>query len=310
MEYKDYYKILGVDKNASKEEIKRQYRKLARKYHPDINPNDKQSERKFAEINEAHEVLTDDAKRKKYDTLGSNWQQYQDPRQSGGFDWSRYARSGNGTTYTYFEGDWDDLFGGAGFSDFFKSFFGDDVVRQKRKKQRHTFRGQDLAAEMEISLQEAYSGCTKIINVNGRNLRIRLEPGIKNGQKIRLKGKGAPGANGGENGDLYITIKIPFHPDYKRDGDDLFTEVPVDMYTALLGGSLNVKTISGTFKLSIPSGTQNGTTFRLKGRGFPVFGKKNSCGDLFIKIDLKIPKNLSPEEREMLKKMAARKNTS
>lgn len=314
MEYKDYYKILGVDKSASKDEIKKAYRKLARKYHPDVNPNDKETAQKFAEISEAHEVLSDDENRKKYDELGADWQRYQNTEGPQDFDWSKYAGGGTspggGHTYYYSGtgGDWQDIFEDDGdpFSDFFKNIFGGGSQRSRGfGGGGFAFKGQDLTAELTISLNEAYSGCTRIITVDGKKMRITLESGTKDGQTIKLKGKGRAGSQGGPAGDLYITVKVAMHPDYRRQGDDLFTDVPVDVYTAMLGGDLEVHALSGTFKLKIPPETQSGTTFRLKGRGFPKSGEKDHFGDLYVRVVLRVPTNLSDTEKKMVKELAA-----
>ncbi len=317
MEYKDYYKILGVDTNASKDEIKKAYRKLARKYHPDVNPNDKETAQKFAEISEAHEVLSDDENRKKYDELGADWQRYQNTEGPQDFDWSKYADGGasrgGGRTYYYSGtgGEWQDIFGDEGdpFSDFFKNIFGGGSQRSRGfGGGEFAFRGHDLTAELTISLNEAYSGCTRIINVDGKKMRITLEPGTKDGQTIKLKGKGGAGSQGGPAGDLYITVKVAIHPDYRRQGDDLFTDVPVDVYTAMLGGDLEVHALSGTFKLKIPPETQSGTTFRLKGRGFPKSGRPDQFGDLYVRVVLRVPTNLSDTEKKMIQELAELRN--
>ena len=311
MDYKDYYKILGVDKNGTKEEIKKQYRKLARKYHPDVNPTDKDAAHRFAEINEANEVLTDDDKRKKYDTLGSDWQRYQSTGHAGDFDWSKYAYAGGGDSRgrTFSEGDLNEMFGGmGGFSDFFRSIFGQGSQTSGGQRATFAFKGQDIHAELAIPLEEAYSGSIKVININNKNLRITLNPGIRDGQTIRLNGKGQPGINGGGNGDLYITFLVQLHPDYKRISDDLHMGIPVSIYTALLGGSLSVKTLSGKFKLNLPPETKNGTVFRLKGRGFPVYGNKRSHGDLYVKVNLRLPERLTSKEKELVKELASLRN--
>ncbi len=313
MNYKDYYKILGVDKNATNEEIKKQYRKLARKYHPDVNLTDKDAAHRFAEINEAHEVLRDDDKRKKYDTLGSDWQKYQSTGHAEDFDWSKYAYAGGGDSggRTFSEGDLNEMFGGmGGFSDFFRNIFGQGAQKPGGQRPTFAYKGQDLHAELAIPLEEAYSGSVKVININSKNLRITLNPGIRDGQTIRLKGKGQPGINGGENGDLYITFLVQLHPDYKRISNDLHMEIPVSIYTAILGGSLNVKTLSGKFKLNIPTETKNGTVFRLKGRGFPVYGKKRSHGDLYVKVNLKLPERLTSKEKELVRELASLRNAT
>ncbi|MEX2444000.1 MAG: J domain-containing protein [Alkalispirochaeta sp.] len=322
MEYKDYYKTLGVHKSASKDEIKKAYRKLARTCHPDVNPNDKESALKFAEIGEAHEVLSDDENRKKYDELGADWRQYQSTGGPQGFDWSKYAAGGasrgNGQAHHYSGtgGDWQDMFGGddAMFSDFFKNMFGrghDGSPRGERQGPRgfsgagFAFKGQDLSADITISLDEAYSGCTRIIGVDGKKMRINLDPGIKDGQTIKLTGKGGVGSQGAPAGDVYLTVKVAIHPEYRRQGSDLFTDVPVDLYTAILGGDLDVHALSGTFKLKIPPETQSGTTFRLKKRGFPTYEKKDRFGDLYVRVVIRVPTNLSNEEKELVKRLAA-----
>ncbi|MBN2534142.1 MAG: J domain-containing protein [Spirochaetales bacterium] len=304
MEFKDYYKILGIDKSATKEEIKRQYRRLARKYHPDVNPGDKSASAKFADINEAHEVLTDDEKRKKYDALGPDWQQYADFGPNKSRNQGQYSNR-NGAQYSFYEGDFDDIFGGGGgFSDFFKAIFGDTFSGFEQRESTYTKKGQDYRAELEITLEEAYTKCVRVINVNGQNLRITLDPGIKDGQTIKLKGKGGPGYKGGKNGDLYITIRIPLHPFYKRVGNDLFIGIPVSIYKALLGGNEEIDVLSGRFKIKIPPETETGTTFRLKGKGFPVYNNPGKTGDLYVTISLQIPKNLTDKEKKMIKELA------
>ncbi len=326
MDYKDYYKILGVDKNASKDEIKKAYRKLARKYHPDTNPNDSEAAKKFSEINEAHEVLSDDEKRKKYDQLGSDWQRYQQSGGTGGFDWSKYSTASPGASpgggWTYYSGDFEDIFGegAGGFSDFFKTIFGgfgggftEDLggFGGSGFGGRSSIKGQDLSAEISISMEEAFRGCTRIIELNGKKMRINLDPGIRDGQTIRLKGKGGAGGKAGAAGDLYITIRVSEHPDYRREGDDLYKDVPVDVYTAMLGGEQEIETISGKYKLKIPPGTDSGTSFRLKGRGFPKYGEQGAKGDLYVKAVIHVPKNLNSEEKELVRKLASmRKNTA
>ena len=321
MEYRDYYKILGVDKNAGKDEIKKAYRKLARKFHPDTNPNDKEAAKKFSEINEAHEVLSDDEKRKKYDQLGADWQRYQQSGGSEGFDWSKYSTAGPGASpgggWTYYTGDFEDIFGegAGGFSDFFKNIFGgfgggfaEDLGGFGSGA---SIKGQDLSAEISISMEEAFRGCTRIIELAGKKMRINLDQGIRDGQTIRLKGKGGAGGQGGPAGDLYITIRVSDHPDYRREGDDLYKDVPVEVYTAMLGGEQEIDTISGKYKLKIPPGTDSGTTFRLKGRGFPKYGDKGAKGDLYVKAVIHVPKNLNSEEKELVCKLASmRKNTA
>jgi curved DNA-binding protein len=334
MEYKDYYKILGVSKDASKDEIKKQYRKLARQYHPDTNSGDTTAAQKFSEINEAHEVLSDPEKRKKYDALGSDWQRYQSTGSESDFDWSKYTggfgggrQSGGNRTYRYTSGDWGDVFGDeGGFSDFFKNIFGGfgsgfestfdfggggaegtagsrgaDPFGYAAGGGQSTPQGRDLAAELNVSIEDAYSGCTRVIGLDGRNFRINLKPGFRDGQTIRLKGKGSPGPQGGKPGDLYITLRIEPHPHYRREGDDLHMDVEVSLFTALLGGELDVKSLGGTFKLKIPPETKNNTVFRLKGRGFPVYEGGGKRGDLLVKAEIEIPENLNQKEKELVK---------
>lgn len=317
MQYKDYYSILGVDKNASKKEIKKAYRKLAAKYHPDKNPGDKKAEEKFKEINEANEVLSDPEKRKKYDTLGANWEAYQ----QGGFDWSQYAGQGGGSggrTY-YFEGDPSEFFGrggGSGFSDFFDMFFGAqggtaeaDPFGQfrsggsRRRTRGSGMRGQDVQAELPITLLEAYQGTVRTFELAGEKLRITIKPGAYQDQQLRIRGKGSPGRNGGERGDLYIILKIIPDRRFQRESDDLIYHAEVDLYTAVLGGKIQVPTLSGNVRMTIPSGTSSGNTLRLKGKGMPRYGKNQQHGDLLIKVKVELPQNLSAEERKLFEKL-------
>jgi curved DNA-binding protein len=301
MDYKDYYKILGVSKNATQDEIKKAYRKLAKQYHPDKNQGNKEAEEKFKEISEAYEVLGNEENRKKYDELGANWKNFQQGGpQGGGFDWSQFYQGGGGGTHYTYEGDPEM------FSDFFNSFFGGGFTGASsgggRSRRSRAFKGQDYEAEMEINLEEAYHGTTRIINVNGKKLRIKLKPGMYDGQKIKLKGKGAPGINGGENGDLYITIHVQKHPQFERKGDDLYTDLPIDVYTAVLGGKVTVHTLGGDVNLTIPKGTSGGKTLRLKGKGMPHYNRTGH-GDLYVKTKIIVPTDLTPEEEELFKKL-------
>lgn len=309
MEFKDYYKILGVDKSATKEEISKAFRKLALKYHPDKNPNDKAAEEKFKEITEAHEVLSDPEKRKKYDQLGANWRQYQ--TSGGGFEdfFSQFGgrRSGGGTTFEY-SGDFGDIFGGtSGFSDFFESLFGQrggggsEFFRGQRTAQR----GQDFEAVLYISLEEAYNGTTKEVLINGKKLRIRINPGTKDGDKLRLKEQGGASRTGHVSGDLYLTIKITKHPFYEIDGDDLYYDLVIDLYTAVLGGKKKVKLISGkTINLVIPKGTDSGSLFRIGKFGLKKSGFGEERGDLFVRIKVETPKDLSKKEISLFQELA------
>jgi curved DNA-binding protein len=312
MEYKDYYKILGVDKSASKEEIKKAYRKLARELHPDINPNNKEANARFAEVNEANEVLSDDEKRRKYDALGADWQKYQASGRPGDFDWSRYGTGEEGGGF--FEGGLGDLFGEGVFSDFFQTLFGMGGGHRQEGGSRRTGgrsrartaarRGADFRAELPLELEEAYSGCVKTIEVNGRNLRLTLEPGLRDNQTIKLKGRGVPGADGGENGDLYLTLRVAPHPTYQREGDDLFRDVPISFYRAVLGGEQTVKLLSGSIKIKIKPETKNGTVLRVPGKGFPVYGKRGTFGDLYLKLVVETPQGLSGREKDLVKELA------
>ena len=302
MEYKDYYKILGVEKTASKDELRNQYRKLARKYHPDVNTTDKNATMKFAEISEAYEVLSDDEKRKKYDELGSDWERYQAEGQGDQFDWAKYANQGTGQARSE-ERNWEEFFGGgANASDFFRNIFG----RGFRDTSNGSFarKGQDLHADLSISIEEAFSGGVEILTVGEQKIRLTLKPGIWDHQTIKIGGKGLPGVSGGPNGDLFITFLLQPHQFYRLDGTNLHMDIPVSIYAALLGASQEVKTISGTYKIKIPPETQNGTVFKLKGRGFPVYGEPGKHGDLFLRTVLKLPEKLDSRETALIRELA------
>lgn len=306
MDVKDYYKILGVDKNATADQIKKAYRKLAVKYHPDKNPDNKAAEDKFKEINEAYEVLSDSEKRKKYDQFGENYKYYE---QHGGrpedFDWSQFGGGGGGHTYTY-QGNMDDMFGGGSgqFSDFFEQLFGSRFSGGGRRQQQRTSRGRDVQATMEVSLADAYNGATRQVEVNGSRLNIKLKPGLYEGQVIRLKGKGSPGRQGGENGDLLITIQLAPHPGYELKGQDLYADVAIPLYTAVLGGKITVPTPGTALSMNIPAGTDSGKVFRLKGKGMPAYDNKGNAGDLYIKAVVHIPTNLSQKEKELFQQLS------
>jgi curved DNA-binding protein len=294
MEYKDYYKILGIAKTASAEEIKKAYRTLAVKYHPDKNPDDKTSGAKFKEINEANSVLGDPEKRKKYDELGENWDSYQQPGQ--GFT-SQKNNTGSG-------GQFDE----SDFSDFFENIFGSRFTGGGQRQQAAR-KGQDYNAEMQLSLEEAYLGTTRQLELDKQKLQIKIKPGIKEGQTLRLKGKGGKGVNGGPDGDLYIIAHVSEHPKYKRKGDDLYYDIDVDLYTALLGGQTQIKTLRSSIKMTISKETENGKVLRLKGMGMPKYDKENESGDLYAKVNILIPKNLSTKEIELFKQLATLKDT-
>lgn len=307
MDFKDYYKILGITKASSAGDIKKAYRKLAVKYHPDKNPNNKSAEEKFKELNEAYEVLGDVEKKKKYDELGENWKYYQQTGQTGrqeqDFDWSqRTSKSGNGRRSR-------EQFYGDDFSDFFSSVFGDSFAGRKQSKQRK-HKGKDYTAEMQISLEEAYSGTTRQLEMDGRKLQLNIKPGVKDKQVLRLKGKGGKGMHGGEEGDIYITIHVPEHPHFRRKDNDLFCDVPVDLYTAILGGQALIGTLRNPMKITISKETDNGKILRLKGMGMPIYGRENEFGDLYAKVIIRLPKNLSAEENALFKKLATLKHAS
>ncbi|MDX5420706.1 MAG: J domain-containing protein [Hymenobacteraceae bacterium] len=306
MEYKDYYKILGVDKTASQADIKKAYRALAKKYHPDKTKGDTAAEDKFKDISEAYEVLGDAEKRKQYDQLGANWRQFQ----QGGFGGGRgqqYGQPGGGFGGTFYEGDFSDMFGGGGgegFSDFFQQFFGGAAGGgYGQRSGRAAAKGQDYEAEMEITLQEAYEGTSRLLNVNNQQLRITTKPGVADGQVLRIKGKGGPAIGGGVSGDLYIKVLVKPDPRFERKGDDLYSDLTINLFTAILGGSAQVNTMSGQLKLTIPEGTQNGKVLRLRGKGMPVYGKPDQHGNLYVKINVKLPVRLSGEERELFEKL-------
>ncbi|MFL5763596.1 MAG: DnaJ C-terminal domain-containing protein [Bacteroidia bacterium] len=303
MDFKDYYKILNVEKNATAEDIKKAYRRLAVKYHPDKNPGNKSAEEKFKEANEAYEVLGDPEKRKKYDELGANWNAYQQSgaqQQDGGFDWSQFTGNQRGS-YTYSNNDED-------FSDFFSGIFGDRFGGRTRGNSAR--RGQDIRAEMELPLEDAYHGTNRVIELDGQKLQMNIKPGVRDQQVLRLKGKGGPGRNGGPPGDLYITIHIPEHTHFQRIENDLHCEVPVELYTAILGGQALIRTLRGPLKINVAQGTANGKILRLKGMGMPVYGKDNEFGDLFVKVNVVLPKDLSERELALFKELSTLKKVS
>ena len=292
MEFIDYYKILGVSKSASEADIKKAYRKLARKYHPDLNPNDKDAEKKFKKINEAQEVLTDPKKRKKYDKYGKDWQHADAFEQANKQKGKRQSQKGHGFQSSEFnESD---------FSDFFESMFGGATGGGYRQTK---FRGQDLHAELHLNLKDVYTAQKQTLTVNGKNIRLSFPAGIENGQVIKISGYGTEGVNGGPNGDLYITFSIENNTKFKRDGSNLYLTVDLDLFTALLGGQILLDTFDGKVKLKVAPETQAGTKIKLKGKGFPVYKKENAFGDLYITYQVKLPTDLSSEEKELLTKL-------
>jgi curved DNA-binding protein len=293
MTFVDYYKILGIDKSATEKDIKSAYRKLARKYHPDLNPNDKDAKRNFQQINEANEVLSDPEKRKKYDQYGNDWQHAEDfekarqrQQQSSNYNEPRYSG-------TQSDGD---------FSDFFESMFGGASNTGRRKQAK--FRGEDYNAELHLDLIDAYKTQKQTLTVNGKNIRITIPAGIENGQTIKISGHGGPGINGGPNGDLYITFSVTNHSKIKRLGNDLYTSVDLDLYTAVLGGEIIIETLSGKVKLKVQAETQNGSKVKLKGKGFPVYKNEGSFGDLFVTYNIKIPTNLTEKQKTLFTELS------
>ncbi len=314
MEYKDYYKILGVDRKASEEEIKRAYRKLVRQHHPDVNPDDPTAEERFKEINEAHEVLSDPEKRRKYERLGADWQRW---RQAGGrpdgFDWGRWTtqQPGGGRVHVHY-GDIGDLFGEASpFSDFFNAIFGGvggmggmGAAPGRTQYQPRSRQGQDYEQEVEITLEEAYRGARRLLSKDGKRLEVKIPPGVRTGSRVRIAGEGAAGIGGGQTGNLYLRVKIAPHPHFERKGHDLHCSVPLDLYTALLGGEVRVPTLDGDVQLKIPPETRNGRTFRLTGRGMPHLRQPEQRGDLYATVQVHLPQGLSQRERELVEELA------
>jgi len=302
MDYKDYYKVLGVAKTASQDEIKKAFRKLAVKYHPDKNSGDKKAEEKFKEVNEANEVLGDPEKRKKYDDLGANWNSYQQGGGDGNFDWGKWSGQGQ---QRQSRGQGGDFFGGPViFSDFFESIFGSKggSGRGPGQTSNRKMNGQDQQAEMALTLEDAYNGATKQIVLNGQKINMNLKPGIYDGMVLRMKGKGSPGRNGGEAGDLHITFNLSKHPIYEVKGNDLHFEESLDLFTALLGGKSEIKIFNKTVKIPIPAGTDSGKIFRLNGLGMPFYNKPEVRGDAYVKMKVVVPKNLTEEEKQLVLK--------
>jgi curved DNA-binding protein len=317
MKYENYYKILGVDRDASEKDIKRAYRRLARQFHPDVNPGDKQAEEKFKKINEAYEVLSDSEKRTKYDRLGASWQQWQrtgqDPSQ---FDWSQWFSGAPGGGHVEWGGDLGDLFGGAGagvFSDFFSAIFGGVGGRTRTRTAEDLFRrttsqrvrrGQNMEASVEITLEEAFHGTTRTLERDGHRIRVKIPPGARSGSKVRVAGKGTTGFGDSPPGDLHLNITVKPHPVFTRDKDNLRCDVVVDVYTAVLGGQVRVPTLDGDVSLRIPAGTDGGKTFRLRGKGMPNPRRPEQHGDLLATIQIKVPKSPSSRERELFEELA------
>jgi curved DNA-binding protein len=298
MAFIDYYNILGIDKSATEADIKKAYRKQARKYHPDVNPDDKQAEHKFKEVNEANEVLSDPEKRKKYDKYGKDWK-HADQFEQAGASGGRQQR-GQGSSGAGFGGE---NYGGADYSDFFESMFGGSGGGFRQGRQSTKFKGQDFNAELQLNIHDAYQTHKQVLTVNGENIRLTIAAGISDGQTIKIKGKGAPGINGGPNGDLYIKFAIINNTKFQREGDNLYSTVELDLYTAMLGGEIVAETFDGKVKLKVAPETQTGTKVRLKGKGFPVYKKEGKYGDLIFTYSIQNPTNLTAEEKKLFEEL-------
>lgn len=293
MEFIDYYKVLEVEKNASADDIKKAYRKLARKYHPDLNPNDTGAKQKFQRINEANEVLSDPEKRKKYDQYGKDWQhreeferaqQSQRQHQSAG-------RQGSYQSQGFDEGD---------FSDFFESMFGGGSTSGFSGGRQVKYKGQDVQAELHLDIRDVYTSKQQTLQLNGKSIRLTIPAGVENGQTIKIKGHGGAGMNGGPNGDLFISFAISNSTKFKREGNNLYTDQEIDLYTALLGGEITADTFDGKVKLKIAPGTQSDTKVKLKGKGFPIYKHEGMFGDLYITYKVKLPSTLSEKEKKLV----------
>jgi curved DNA-binding protein len=314
MEYRDYYKVLGCERNATEKELKTAYRKLAHQYHPDKNPGDKTAEDKFKQLNEAYEVLSDPQKRAKYDQLGSRyaeWERAGGP--GGGFDFSQWAGAGRAGRGTGSAQDLNDLFGEGGFSDFFTSIFGGGMGSATRTagsrgagtgtRTRTTtwaLRGEDMEQPIEISLEEANTGTRRTLQKGDKRLEINIPPGARTGTKVRMAGAGGQGQ---APGDLYLVVTVRPHPLFKREGDDLHADVPVDLYTAVLGGEVRVPTLNGNMMLNVPAGSSTGKTFRLSGRGMPKLRAPSQRGDFYARLAVQVPAELTERERELFNEL-------
>lgn len=296
MNFIDYYKILGIDKKATDKEIKNAYRKQARKYHPDLNPNDKDAKMNFHQINEANEVLSDPVKRKKYDQYGKDWQHAEQFEKAGQQQEQASRQHRSRSSGSQFSGD---------FSDFFESMFGGATNAGRSRQVK--YRGEDYNAEIRLNLLDAYKTHKQTLSVNGKNIRITIPAGIENGQTIKITGHGGQGINGGPNGDLYITFLIAAHPVFKRLGHNLYMKVGIDLYTAVLGGKITLDTMSGKVKLNVKPETQNESKVKLSGKGFPVYKNDGQFGDLYITYDVKIPTDLTEKQKELFTQLAQSK---
>jgi curved DNA-binding protein len=316
MDYKDYYKVLGVPQDADAAAIKKAFRSLARKYHPDANPDDPTAEDRFKEINEAYEVLKDPEKRAKYDQIGQSYQSYQRTGgQPGGFDWSQWTGGQPGSVHVEY--------GGSGFSDFFDAIFAsmsgmggqrsanfgfDDLFGGRRggqQVQHQQLKGQDLTADVDISLEEAYYGTTRMLAKDGRQLQVKIPRGARTGTRVRISGEGAPGVSGGEVGDLYLKVRVRDDARFSRDNDDLTIEVKIDLYTAVLGGEVDIPTMEGKVTLKINPGNQPGQLVRVRGKGMPHLRDPDDYGDLYVRVGVELPTDLTDEEHRLFNELAA-----
>ncbi|HEY65187.1 MAG TPA: J domain-containing protein [Caldilineae bacterium] len=318
MEFKDYYKILGVDRNATEKEIRQAYRRLARKYHPDVNPGDKEAEERFKEINEAYEVLSDPEKRRKYDQFGAQWRQFE---RMGGrpedFDWSQWMTGPGGQrvyTRTVSPEELNEILGGlGGFSDFFQMLFGGMGGRRtvdfsdlfggwEQEVQERVQPSRDIEQPIQITLEEAFRGTTRVIQrEDGTRLEVKIPRGVRTGSRVRVAGAG--GGRGRRRGDLYLRVEVLPHPTFQRDGDDLKVDVPVDLYTAILGGEVQVPTLERPVMLKIPPETPNGKVFRLRGLGMPNLRNPDQRGDLYARVNVQLPRNLTEREKELFRQL-------
>ena len=312
MEYKDYYGVLGVPKTGSEKDIKNAYRKLARKHHPDMNPGDASAEEKFKELNEAYEVLSDPEKRKLYDQFGSEYKTFQQGGGQADDFWQQWAGGQPGQNRRATARDVEDLFGqDSPFSDFFQQLFGGggagygDLFGGAARQQRPR-RGQDYEQPVEITLDEAYRGTSRILQIGDQRFEVNIPAGADTGTRVRVKGKGAPGPAGGPAGDLFLHIQVLPHAQFQRRGEDLETVVPLDLFTAILGGEIAVPTPAGrSVMLRVPPETQNGAKFRLRGQGMPVLNRPKERGDLYAAVEIKLPAQLTTQERELFENLRA-----
>lgn len=316
MEYKDYYKILGVTKEATQEDIKKSYRKLALKYHPDKNSGNKDAEEKFKEVGEAYEVLKDPEKRKKYDRLGVNWKEYEHTGAGGGSDFASWAQRQNRSKGTRAErpsgGQSHTDFESGDFSDFFNAFFGGGFSGGRAYAGTGDIpqKGEDYQAGLTITLADAFHGTEALLSIGDEKIRAAIPPGVRDGQILRIRGKGGKGSGGRESGHLYMKVSLRQDTAYVRKGDDLYTDIPVPLYTAILGGKITVTSLRSSVQVSVPGGSRNGKVLRLKGLGMPVFGKKNEYGDLYARIVIDIPEHLTPEELSLFRQLAKIRTSS